>query len=116
MVYQISMNKKSAKVIDYRVRTKKRIVNAFGGSCGLCGYSKCYHALELHHIDPLQKIFSFGSIRANPKNWLEVFEELKKCILVCSNCHKEIHAGLITDISFCNRIDESYKNYKEFEK
>ena len=39
----------------------------------------------------MQKDFSLSSTRANPKNWDSIVKELKKCILLCSNCHKEHH-------------------------
>jgi hypothetical protein len=29
--------------------------------------------------------------------WDRVFAEMQKCVLVCGNCHGEIHEGLITD-------------------
>ena len=75
-------------VIGWRKRTKQKLVDYKGGSCIKCGYNKCISALEFHHIDPNGKDFSIGG-----KSWS--FERLKievdKCILVCSNCHREIH-------------------------
>ena len=71
-------------VISYRRRTKIKLVEYKGGECEKCGYK----ALEFHHLDPNKKDFTIGG-----KSWS--FERLKKevdkCILVCSNCHKEIH-------------------------
>ena len=49
-----------------------------GGSCVCCGYKKCDAALALHHLDPNEKDFSLGSIRANCKSWAEIVEELRK--------------------------------------
>jgi len=64
-----------------------------GGCCVICGYSKCPAALDFHHLDPSEKEYTIK------QHW--VFEnrkeELGKCILVCSNCHREIHAGDIND-------------------
>ena len=42
----------------------------------------------------MQKDFSLSSTRANPKKWDSIVEELQKCILLCSNCHKEVHEGI----------------------
>lgn len=84
----------SKKVSDYRKRMKNLIVEAMGGGCQCCGYSKCNAALDLHHINPNEKEFSFSSIRSNPKRKIELIPELQKCILVCSNCHREIHSGV----------------------
>lgn len=59
-------------------------------SCVKCGYSKCIAALEFHHIDPEQKEFSISHRRAN-KLSDQTKKELDKCIVVCSNCHREQH-------------------------
>ena len=82
---------------SWRKRLKAFLIKKAGGKCKICGYDKCSDAFELHHIDPATKLFSIGS--ANPKHmtWEEVVAEAEKCIMVCSNCHKEIHAGLIDD-------------------
>ncbi len=64
-----------------------------GGKCILCGYNKCNDALEFHHIDPNVKETHWGSMRANIKSLKEIVREMKKCALVCSNCHKEIHSS-----------------------
>lgn len=81
----------SLRVKRWRKESKARIVKAMGGKCQCCGYNHCFAALELHHIDKAKKDFSFGSVRANPKNWEKIIVELKKCILVCANCHRELH-------------------------
>jgi len=62
-----------------------------GGKCERCGYDKCIQALEFHHIDPSQKEFTISN---DHFKLIEAVEESKKCIIICSNCHKEFHAGL----------------------
>lgn len=66
-----------------------------GSKCQCCGYNKCSEALEFHHIDPSQKDFSISD-RDLTLDWDTVKKELDKCVLVCSNCHREIHSGLRT--------------------
>ena len=66
-----------------------------GGKCVRCGYDAYTGALEFHHIDPNQKDFTISNDRAKLE---ESIEESKKCVLLCANCHREIHAGLF-DIS-----------------
>ena len=83
-----------------------------GKGCAVCGYNKCQSSLALHHLDPSQKEMSFGSIRANPKNWDKIVLELKKCILVCHNCHNEIHEGITKIPREYVAFDEAkYGNY-----
>ena len=64
-----------------------------GGKCIRCGYDKCISALEFHHKDPSKKDFGISDDNMRLK---EAVEEVKKCILICSNCHREFHAGLWT--------------------
>jgi hypothetical protein len=73
---------------------KKEMVDYKGGECQCCGYNACLHALDFHHINPKTKKFTIGKI-SKRKITQEIAEELDKCILVCSNCHREIHAGYI---------------------
>jgi hypothetical protein len=73
---------------------KKEMVDYKGGSCAYCGYNKCLSALEFHHIDTGSKKFSLASVRKT-KATKEIFDELDKCILLCANCHREIHMGNI---------------------
>jgi 5-methylcytosine-specific restriction endonuclease McrA len=64
-----------------------------GGKCVICGYSKCYRALDFHHLNPSEKKFGI-SYAGHYRSWAEMQEELDKCILVCSNCHREIEEGV----------------------
>ncbi len=69
---------------------KKWAVDLLGGKCKICGYQKNIGSLDFHHLDPSRKDFGI----ANKKSKLKIQQEIKKCILVCKNCHGEIHAGL----------------------
>lgn len=80
-------------VKNARERLKLRIIYVMGEKCQCCGYDKCSSALELHHINPKEKQFTISS-NAN-RGWNNLIPELKKCTLVCANCHREIEAGLI---------------------
>lgn len=109
-------NKNSGKYVKiWRRKTKERIISAFGGACCCCGYKTCPEALELHHLNPNEKEFGFGAIRANPKNWQDMVIELRKCVLICSNCHREVHANVKIIPLDANRFDEKFNNYKHLE-
>lgn len=49
-------------------------------------------ALEFHHLNPNKKDFG---ISGGTKSFETLRPEVDKCILVCSNCHREIHANVI---------------------
>lgn len=68
---------------------KKKAVELMGGKCCICGYNKNYACLDFHHLDAKEKEFSFSTGRN--KSWNKIIEELQKCILVCRNCHGELH-------------------------
>lgn len=83
----------SQNVIDYRKRRKENLVKVCGGKCCLCGYSKLTNALEFHHLIPENKSYGIGSSGACHNIQQDILE-IRKCILVCANCHREIHSGL----------------------
>lgn len=61
--------------------------------CGSCGYNRCSSALELHHVNPLDKEANIGSFY-NRQPTEEMIKELDKCICLCANCHRELHYKL----------------------
>ena len=75
----------------YRKNVKMKMVEYKGGKCEICGYNKCIEALEFHHINPKEKDFN---ISGGTKSFNSLKSELDKCILVCANCHREIHSGI----------------------
>ena len=74
---------------------KARAIEYKGGKCQICSYSKYQGALDLHHLDPLQKGFGLGH-KGYSRSWEKIRNELNKCVSVCSNCHREIEAGIIS--------------------
>jgi len=64
-----------------------------GGKCAVCGYNKCKASLDFHHLNPEEKEANVGNLLRS-SSWNRIKEELDKCILVCKNCHGEIHAGI----------------------
>lgn len=68
---------------------KKKAVEYKGGKCTQCGYNKCLAALDFHHVDPSQKDPDWKNMRH--RSFESVMKELDKCVLVCKNCHAEIH-------------------------
>ena len=82
--------KTKAAMRTWRITAKKKARDYLGNKCSICGYNKCDEALEFHHLDPSQKEFGICS-DGRTRSWDRIKEELSKCILVCANCHREIH-------------------------
>lgn len=70
---------------------KLELIRTMGGKCSVCGYDKNVAALEFHHRNPQEKSFQLDSRHLSNTSMERINEEAKKCVLVCSNCHKEIH-------------------------
>lgn len=63
-------------------------------ACAICGYNKSKIALDFHHLDPNGKEERI-SILIGKHSVAHIEEEINKCIVLCANCHRELHAGLI---------------------
>lgn len=87
---------------EYRRRRKENLTKVCGEKCAICGYNRLPSALEFHHIDPSQK--EYGIASGGVCHDLETdLSEIKKCLLVCANCHREIHADLYTQEDLWNK-------------
>jgi predicted transcriptional regulator len=82
---------KSESVIEWRRRKKIELVEYLGGKCQICGYNNCISALQFHHKNPNEKDFT---ISGKSYSIEKLKKEAYKCILVCANCHHEIHEKL----------------------
>lgn len=71
---------------------KQKAVEYLGGKCSICGYNKCNRALDFHHINPDKKDNTISSLYNY--SWDNIKKELDKCILLCANCHRELHYKL----------------------
>lgn len=90
----IASVKKSA--IKRRAQWRDFIKKLKGEKCSLCGYDREWKALHLHHIFPKEKKIAIADYTNgqsfSEKNKKIVITELKKTILLCSNCHTEVHS------------------------
>lgn len=78
-------------VKNRRKKIRGMAIEYKGGKCTICGYNNCNEALDFHHLDGGSKDFGISS-KGYTRSWESVREELNKCILVCANCHREIHS------------------------
>jgi len=73
---------------------KIKAVEYKGGKCQMCGFNSHVAALDFHHLNPEEKEFRISKKIDSP--WKTLVQELDKCILLCSNCHRKIHHDLTT--------------------
>jgi hypothetical protein len=67
-----------------------------GRPCFDCGIEWPYYCMEFHHLEPEKKIMSISQMVSHCKNKALILEEIKKCVLLCSNCHRiREHSGEI---------------------
>jgi len=71
--------------IMYELKNGKKCAN-----CG-CGFDDCLSILEFHHIDTKTKLFLISGGGILSKSFKQIQEEVNKCILLCRNCHTELH-------------------------
>jgi len=76
-----------------RRRVKQLLVEEAGGRCTLCGYERYVGALQFHHLDPRLKSFAL-SHEGVTRSLEKARAEVRKCVLLCSNCHAEVEAGV----------------------
>ena len=69
---------------------KELTVKLAGGKCSKCGYNSCLAALEFHHKNNDKEDDVRSLIKNSSKQ--NVLKEANKCILVCANCHRELHS------------------------
>lgn len=79
---------------DYRFITtwakKIKAINFLGNKCNCCG-NEDFRVLEFHHQDGIKEA-NIGKIKEY--RWVSVEIELEKCILLCRNCHAELHCNI----------------------
>jgi DNA-binding CsgD family transcriptional regulator len=85
---------RSESVVMWRKRVKQKLIDYKGGCCEICNYDKCIAALQFHHKNPKEKDFT---ISGKSLSFDRLKEEVDKCMLVCSNCHAEIHEKNTTE-------------------
>jgi hypothetical protein len=76
-----------------RRNVRLRLVQEFGGACAICGYDVPI-TLEFHHLDRGAKSFGLAA-RGMTRSYDSLREEASKCVLLCSNCHAQVEAGIL---------------------
>ena len=102
---------------DYRRRRKENLIKVCGNKCAICGYDKLPAALEFHHINPEEKKYGIAS-EGTCRDLETDLQEVQKCILVCANCHREIHYNLISleEVQSKKYFDNDFANFLRQDK
>ena len=79
--------RQTTKAIERRLH----FIKSKGGCCEVCGYDKNMAALEFHHVVENTKNFNLDSRAMGNRSMESLKEEVEKCSLLCSNCHREHH-------------------------
>ena len=86
------MNPNDYKKQQERAWSRKlELVLMKGGKCSNCGYNKNLAALEFHHVEPDKKSFQLDARHLSNTSMNKIINEVEKCVLLCSNCHRELH-------------------------
>lgn len=91
-IYSYCKKCDTKRVKDVYTSYKKKAVLYKGGKCEICGYNRSLRALEFHHSSSEDKEIGIAQFRV--RNWDLLKVELDKCVLLCSNCHREEHEKL----------------------
>lgn len=111
--YQENKQQKLEYVKKYQLKKKIEAIMVLGGKCSQCAETHPA-ALQFHHRDPSQKKFAVNSKTLSSPNkipWDQVIEEIKKCDLLCANCHSKIHSSW--DDQLIKLIRSNYVTLKE---
>lgn len=82
---------RSKQVTEYNVKLTRRIKKQCG--CKLCGEKESC-ALDFHHVDMDSKDYNPSYLRSCATETLR--KEIRKCVVLCANCHRKVHAGILT--------------------
>ncbi len=89
-----STNNKHQNYVSQQGRGRRRrqsLIRQKSGRCERCGYNRNEAALAFHHIDPASKSFPLDLRSCSNTSWEVLVAEAQKCMLLCLNCHAEIH-------------------------
>lgn len=76
-----------------RDKSKELIAKEKNKGCSVCD-EKEHCCLEFHHLNPSEKDYNVASMIG--LSLTSLAKEINKCVVLCSNCHKKVHAKLIT--------------------
>lgn len=89
--YSDNRSARQTQANEYSRKRKREVVDHFGDKCNDCGNTYPQYVYQFHHLDPESK--DVNPSHAISKNPTKMWEELKKCVMLCANCHMIRHHG-----------------------
>lgn len=93
------------------ITKKLALIELLGGKCERCGYDKNIAAFDFHHRDPFEKSFDVKIQKLNYMSDDDILNEALKCMLLCANCHRELHSPHM-EVNHVKRVVELHKKRK----
>lgn len=93
------------------LKRKLKLIESFGGKCSNCGYDKNIASLQFHHLR--DKSFQLDMRNLSNRKMETILEESLKCILLCANCHTELHNPEMDKESIKENLQNELEKYKE---
>jgi hypothetical protein len=85
------------------IKKKLQLIELMGGKCEKCGYDKNIAAFDFHHKNPFEKSFDVKIQKLNYMSDDDILNEAMKCMLLCANCHRELHSPYM-EINHVKRV------------
>ena len=93
---------------------KSQLISLKGGKCALCYQTYPVAVYSFHHTGKEHKDFNLADRRHS--SLTTVLKELEKCILVCRNCHAEIHEYMKKQEGYQNKIEGNSEAWNDKKK
>jgi hypothetical protein len=76
---------------NYLLKVRNMMKELKLNGCSICGYNSCNSALTFHHVDKEEKKYNLTMTVIAGQTNETIIRELNKCVLLCENCHRELH-------------------------
>lgn len=93
---KIAWDTKRKFIVAKQVSKKQKFVARFKSKFGCCiCKEKDPRCLDFHHIDETTKVWRISSMTRQWHSMKELKDELRKCCIMCANCHRKTHYVII---------------------
>lgn len=97
MPYKDKVQQRTAQarlVSESKARKRAYLDTLRQQGCSCCGM-RDIECLDFHHLNPAEKRKTIAVMTQNGTAMRVLVQEVAKCILLCANCHRKVHAGTL---------------------